>query len=98
VSAIVLVILYDWTLVDRRFWVTLVVSVATYLITCWAIPKTKDSHLRADLSGVDMNKSEGKLIPESMGLESSGVFIVAVVVLSTFSDIRHHFFWASSQS
>jgi UDP-N-acetylmuramyl pentapeptide phosphotransferase/UDP-N-acetylglucosamine-1-phosphate transferase len=85
VFAIALVVLYDSSVVNTRFWVTLAISIAVYFVAYWAIPRTKDSHIRAHLSGVDINKSEGKQILESMGLESCGSFIVAVVALSTFS-------------
>jgi UDP-N-acetylglucosamine--dolichyl-phosphate N-acetylglucosaminephosphotransferase len=85
--------LWSTHLFDSSFLLTIAISLAAYFVTLWAIPRCSQSHLRAHLGGIDLNKlhdpkTEPPRVPESLGLESCGIFIVAVVILSSLPDLR----------
>jgi UDP-N-acetylglucosamine--dolichyl-phosphate N-acetylglucosaminephosphotransferase len=75
------------------FGLTVCASLLCFAVARWAIPRTRDAHVRAGLAGADLNKrcaaerpdDRAPRIPESMGLEPCAAFVVAVLVLASRS-------------
>lgn len=85
---IVLVSYHHFT--DPGLLTTIGLSIMSYFLTLYAIPRCMNAHLRHNLGGVDINKpydkDNPKKIPESMGLQSSSSFLFALVIIAAFSN------------
>uniref|UniRef100_A0A1B6F1B3 UDP-N-acetylglucosamine--dolichyl-phosphate N-acetylglucosaminephosphotransferase n=1 Tax=Cuerna arida TaxID=1464854 RepID=A0A1B6F1B3_9HEMI len=69
-------------IVESELWlplcVNLLMSVVTYYLTQRLIPNLKDMFLKANLFGIDMNKTSKDKIPESFGVVSGCMFLIMV--------------------
>eukprot|EP00033_Pygsuia_biforma_P001163 GCRY01001323.1.p1 GENE.GCRY01001323.1~~GCRY01001323.1.p1 ORF type:complete len:425 (-),score=-0.44 GCRY01001323.1:62-1261(-) len=84
-----------WKYIRFKVLTTLGLSVACYFFTKYLIPHVKEMTLKRGLAGRDINKSpkkgeEQKLVPESLGIVSATVFMLALIVLQLkpFSDFE----------
>ena len=73
---------------DRELYINCCLSIFAFFGTLWAIPKCMAAHIRANLSGKDINKPGEKenkpWIPESIGLESSAFMILCIILTTSF--------------
>ncbi|XP_076377053.1 UDP-N-acetylglucosamine--dolichyl-phosphate N-acetylglucosaminephosphotransferase-like isoform X1 [Megalopta genalis] len=53
-------------------------SCVAYLLTVRLIPRIKNMFIKANLYGIDMNKSTGKKVPEALGVVSGCLFLITL--------------------
>ncbi|KZC14005.1 UDP-N-acetylglucosamine--dolichyl-phosphate N-acetylglucosaminephosphotransferase [Dufourea novaeangliae] len=53
-------------------------SVTVYFLTIRLIPRIKDMFIKANLYGIDMNKSSGEKVPEALGVVSGCLFLITL--------------------
>ena len=70
-------------LFNSRFFTIIGISVAAMLGVFWIIPRCIPSHIRKNMCGKDLNKVDGKVIPESLGLESCFAFLMAAIAVAS---------------
>ncbi|XP_043259666.1 UDP-N-acetylglucosamine--dolichyl-phosphate N-acetylglucosaminephosphotransferase [Colletes gigas] len=58
--------------------VNLAMSVSAYFLTVRLIPRIKDMFIKANLYGIDMNKSGGEKVPEAFGVVSGCLFLITL--------------------
>ncbi|XP_031848180.1 alg7 dolichyl-phosphate N-acetylglucosaminephosphotransferase [Nomia melanderi] len=58
--------------------INLVMSCVAYFLTVRLIPRIKDMFIKANLYGIDMNKSSGEKVPEALGVVSGCIFLVTL--------------------
>ncbi|XP_017875671.1 UDP-N-acetylglucosamine--dolichyl-phosphate N-acetylglucosaminephosphotransferase [Ceratina calcarata] len=58
--------------------INLAMSIAAYFLTVRLIPGIKDMFIKANLYGVDMNKTSGEKVPEALGVVTGCVFLVTL--------------------
>eukprot|EP00002_Diphylleia_rotans_P011831 TRINITY_DN2328_c0_g2_i3.p1 TRINITY_DN2328_c0_g2~~TRINITY_DN2328_c0_g2_i3.p1 ORF type:complete len:417 (+),score=80.23 TRINITY_DN2328_c0_g2_i3:53-1303(+) len=75
----------DWEK-KREIIVCLLVSVLGAIGTYFLIPSVKLLNLKAGLFGIDINKVEGKKIPESMGIVPGTVYLMCVIFFQLYVD------------
>lgn len=63
---------------------TILLSLIGFIAVLIIIPKCIPSHIHAKLSGIDINKKGNLTIPESMGLEVSAIFLLSIIIISSF--------------
>ena len=72
-------------MIDEETWrfvfpifVNLAMSVGAYFLTVRLIPRIKNMFIKANLYGVDMNKSSGDKVPEALGVVSGCLFLITL--------------------
>lgn len=58
--------------------VDVVMSIGAYLFTVRLIPMLKDTFVKANLYGIDMNKNDGRKIPEAIGVVTGCIFLITM--------------------
>jgi len=67
---------------------TTLISVCGGLLTYHVIPKFRDMFIKANLFGVDLNKSSGEKVPEATGVITGCIFLMVsfIMIPFTYSD------------
>lgn len=68
----------------------IVLSIGAFLTTFKLIPSVGVMTAAAGLSGKDLNKKDGKIIPEGLGLVTGTVFLVFVILFQVFQSFQVH--------
>lgn len=79
-----LTIAYHRVAVGFELALAMLLAAASFAGVLWIIPKCIPAHVRARLSGVDINKKGNLQVPESMGLEAAAVFLLSLTAISAF--------------
>lgn len=66
----------------------ILISVCSFFLTVYAIPKCMALHIKKGLFGRDINKVNVEQVPETMGLQSSASYLLALFIISGFSDSK----------
>ncbi|XP_076179374.1 alg7 dolichyl-phosphate N-acetylglucosaminephosphotransferase [Ptiloglossa arizonensis] len=66
-----------WTFIFPLL-INFVMSVGAYLLTVRLIPRVKDIFIKANLYGIDMNKSGSEKVPEALGIISGCIFLITL--------------------
>lgn len=82
ILSVVLAMSRNDVLFNLRFLLIFVISLVAMFAVFWVIPKCMPSHIRKNMCGKDLNKLDGKVIPESLGLESCFAFLMAVIAIA----------------
>ncbi|XP_034942856.1 UDP-N-acetylglucosamine--dolichyl-phosphate N-acetylglucosaminephosphotransferase [Chelonus insularis] len=60
--------------------VNMILSIISYFLTVNLIPNIKETFIKANLYGIDMNKRNGGKIPEALGVVSGCIFLITLVL------------------
>ncbi|KAG7203798.1 hypothetical protein KM043_013815 [Ampulex compressa] len=58
--------------------VNAVMSMVAYFLTVRLVPRIKGTFIKANLYGIDMNKSNGAKVPEALGVVTGCVFLITL--------------------
>ena len=64
------------------------ISFLSYLLTLFSIPRCMAVHIKRNLFGKDINKVSEEKVPETMGLQSSASFLLALFIILSFTDSK----------
>ena len=62
-----------------------IVSLAGGLLTYYIIPRFREMFIKANLFGVDLNKSSGAKVPEATGVITGCVFLMVCFIMIPFT-------------
>jgi len=68
----------------------IILSICAFFTALKLIPSVATMTAAAGLSGKDLNKSNGKIIPEGLGIVTGTVFLVFVILFQVFQSFQVH--------
>jgi len=68
----------------------IVLSVGAFLTAYNIIPSVAAMTAQAGMSGKDLNKKDGKIIPEGLGIVTGTVYLVAAILFQVFQSFQFH--------
>uniref|UniRef100_A0A1B6CB88 UDP-N-acetylglucosamine--dolichyl-phosphate N-acetylglucosaminephosphotransferase n=2 Tax=Clastoptera arizonana TaxID=38151 RepID=A0A1B6CB88_9HEMI len=75
--------------IDLEFWLPIslncLISVIAYLGTYSLIPKLREMFIKANLYGIDLNKTSREKVPEAFGVVTGCIFLIALVLFIPIS-------------
>jgi len=81
-----------WNLADWNIQVSLLPCIAlsfgAFLVAYRIIPSVAIMTAAADMSGKDMNKRDGRIIPEGLGIVAGTVYLVAAILFQVFPSFQ----------